>query len=306
MTFSVAGDIAYGRNFEFAGVAATIPECPAPPSTPPPSPPSPPPSPHPPPSPPLATNVACLPIRSDEALLDFSGAKPQRFLHCAHPPAERARIVPVPQGRACCTTTWAALPVTAVRRTMKSATQTTRSSTTSAPILDAPVRPYKTRATWELVRWPRTNAVPAGTGVPQRPPRRASCAAFGNVFDADSTSRITDGADTQIDLYIENTTYYHNWDGGSHHMQTRLNGQFAQINLDGPNSDLRPGAPAHETTFRFQFKRRDTGQPVSIPWMQFTFFDFDENMLSDWLVGQGAVTGDGREARLRPLPPSSH
>ena len=34
----------------------------------------------------LATNVQCLPIRSDEAELDFSGAKPQRFLHCAHPP----------------------------------------------------------------------------------------------------------------------------------------------------------------------------------------------------------------------------
>ena len=33
----------------------------------------------------LATNVACLPHRSDEALLDFSGAKPQRFLHCSHP-----------------------------------------------------------------------------------------------------------------------------------------------------------------------------------------------------------------------------
>ena len=29
MTFSVAGDIGYGRSFEFAGVAATIPECPA-------------------------------------------------------------------------------------------------------------------------------------------------------------------------------------------------------------------------------------------------------------------------------------
>ena len=28
----------------------------------------------------LATNVECLPIRSDQALLDFSGAKPQRFL----------------------------------------------------------------------------------------------------------------------------------------------------------------------------------------------------------------------------------
>ena len=71
----------------------------------------------PPPLPPLATNVACLPYKSNEALLDFSGAKPQRFLHCAHPPpsAERARIVPVPQGRTCCTTTWAALLVPTVR-----------------------------------------------------------------------------------------------------------------------------------------------------------------------------------------------
>ena len=34
----------------------------------------------------LATNVKCLPKRNDEALLDFSGAKPQRFLHCAHRP----------------------------------------------------------------------------------------------------------------------------------------------------------------------------------------------------------------------------
>ena len=34
----------------------------------------------------LATNVACLPRRSDEALLDFSGAKPQRFLYCSPPP----------------------------------------------------------------------------------------------------------------------------------------------------------------------------------------------------------------------------
>ena len=33
----------------------------------------------------LATNVACLPYKSDEALLDLSGAKPQRFLHCSPP-----------------------------------------------------------------------------------------------------------------------------------------------------------------------------------------------------------------------------
>ena len=84
-------------------------------------------------------------------------------------------------------------------------------------------------------------------------------------------------------------------------MQTKINGRFGQINLDGPNGNLRgqtPPTPPHETTFKFRFVRRDTGQPVAIPWMQFTFFDFDENRLSDWLVQNlNAVAGDGREAR---------
>ena len=195
------------------------------------------------------------------------------------------------------------------------ARQRCRSSATSAPIQDAPVRPWTTRATRELVRWPRTSAVPAGTGLPQRPPRRASsCAVFGNVFDPASTSSFT-GTDTTIDLYIENITYYYNWDpwfgsgtrapiaastrGGTHHLQNKLVGEFAQINLDGPDPSRRgTNAPPHETTFRFKFVRRDTGQPVAIPWMQFTFFDFDENVLTSWLVNNmGAVTGDGREAR---------
>jgi len=65
-----------GRNFLFGGRATQIPACDAPPSPPPlpPSPPSPPSPPPPPPLPPLATNVACLPYKQNEALLDFSGA----------------------------------------------------------------------------------------------------------------------------------------------------------------------------------------------------------------------------------------
>ena len=103
-------------------------------------------------------------------------------------------------------------------------------------------------------------------------------------------------------MYIENTTYYYNFDGGSHHKHNRINGQFAQINLDGPDGNLRgTNAPPHVTTFKFKFVRRDTGQPVAIPWMQFTFFDFDENVLTNWLVQNlNAVTGDGREARPAP------
>ena len=256
----------------------------------------------------LATSVECLPYRSDEALLDFSGAKPQRFLYCS-PPRLSAPASPVPQGRPCCTTTWAALPVTTVRRQVMAAPQICRSSATSAPIQDAPVRPRTTRATRELVRRPRTNAVPAGTGLPQRPPRRASsCAVFGNVFDPASTSFIT-GTDTAVDLYIVNTTYYYNWDGGNHHLQTKINGEFAQINLDGPNNDKRGTSEhhtPHETTFKFEFRRRDNGQPVSIPWMQFTFFDFDENVLTDWLKQNGATTGDGRQARASAPSPSPH
>ena len=157
---------------------------------------------------------------------------------------------------------------------------------------------------WSWCAGHETNAVPAGASLPERSPRRASCAVFGNVFDPASTSFIT-GTDTAIDLYIENTTYYHNWAGGDHHLQTKINGQFAQINLDGPDGNLRgTNAPAHETTFNFQFKRRDTGQPVSIPWMQFTFFDLDEIVLNEWLVSNGATTGHGREARAHhPTPP---
>ena len=158
---------------------------------------------------------------------------------------------------------------------------------------------------WSWCAGHETNAVPAGTSLPERSPRRASCAVFGNVFDPASTSFIT-GTDTAIDLYIENTTYYHNWAGGDHHMQTKINGKFAQINLDGPDNDRRgTGEPAHETTLKFQFVRRDTNQPVSIPWMQFTFFDFDENVLTPWLTQNGGADGDGREARLRPVPLSS-
>ena len=151
---------------------------------------------------------------------------------------------------------------------------------------------------WSWCAGHETNAVPAGASLPERSPRRASCAVFGNVFDPASTSFIT-GTDTAIDLYIENTTYYYNWDGGSHHRQTKINGEFAQINLDGPDWNMRgQNTPPHETTFKFRFVRRDTGQLVSIPWMQFTFFDFDENVLTDWLVNnQNAKEGDGREAR---------
>ena len=46
----------------------------------------------------LAENVDCLPKRDDEIFVDFSGAKPQRFLLLT-PPAERSRVAPATQVR---------------------------------------------------------------------------------------------------------------------------------------------------------------------------------------------------------------
>merc|ERR1719269_295885 len=102
---------------------------------------------------------------------------------------------------------------------------------------------------------------------------------FGNVFAFGGTSSDSEkttsaifpeggpnGDPTQVDLYIENITYYYNHDGGDHPLKTKINGKFAQINLDGPDNDKRGSANSnsdivHETTFKFEFKRRDNGQP---------------------------------------------
>ena len=65
-----------------------------------------------------AENVDCLPKRDDEIFVDFSGAKPQRFLLLT-PPAERSRVAT--QVRPCCTTTWAGLPVPSARQQVTSA-----------------------------------------------------------------------------------------------------------------------------------------------------------------------------------------
>ena len=126
----------------------------------------------------LATNVDCLPYRSDEALFSTSGAKhPNCSPH--RPPTERARIVqwPVPQMRSCCTTTWAALPVPTARylllvsvMTPSDAHHRCRSSATSAllaSIQSALVRHWTTCATRESVRaGPEPTRSPLGPACP--------------------------------------------------------------------------------------------------------------------------------------------
>merc|ERR1719271_1094442 len=138
----------------------------------------------------LAVNVQCLPIRSDEALLDFSGAN---LLHnnlggvaaqwCASDDGKNDCAKDEQGNRL-----MSGLPA---------------SSGCAGMTIDDPC--YE--------------------GV-----------VFGNVFaDASNTAIFPNGDDTEIDLYIQNTTYYHNDRGGAHHLQTKINGQFAQINLDGPD-----------------------------------------------------------------------
>lgn len=83
-------------------------------------------------------------------------------------------------------------------------------------------------------------------------------------------------------------------------MENKIRGAFGYINVDGPNTYLRPQKPnvdAHEVTLVFKFVKRDTGEPVNIPWMQFSFFDFDEN-------DNNEPAGDGGEARDPPTPPT--
>ena len=69
---------------------------------------------------------------------------------------------------------------------------------------------------------------------------------------------------------------------------------FVEINLDGPNSGIA------SLGLKFKFVRRDTGQPISLPWLQFTLFDFD-------MQGAGGSDQGGREVRDTtpplPLPP---
>ena len=52
----------------------------------------------------LATDVECLPYRTDEVYLELTGAKPQRFL-MPIPRLSAPRVAAVTQARPCYTTT---------------------------------------------------------------------------------------------------------------------------------------------------------------------------------------------------------
>jgi len=70
-----------------------------------------------------------------------------------------------------------------------------------------------------------------------------------------------------IDLHVETTTSYLAANGNANYMMSVNDvNTFGEINLKG-NAD--------GVGFTFTFKNRDTNAEVTIPWMQFTLFDFD-------------------------------
>eukprot|EP00964_Phaeocystis_antarctica_P143069 scaffold108536_cov69-Phaeocystis_antarctica.AAC.5 len=48
---------------------------------------------------------------------------------------------------------------------------------------------------------------------------------------------------------------------------------FGEINVQGPGAENEISSVG----LSFTFKNRDTNAEVTIPWMQFTLFDFDQN-----------------------------
>ena len=113
-----------------------------------------------------------------------------------------------------------------------------------------------------------------------------------------------------IDLYIENTTAYTANTNVANHVKTGgctrdsptslyvgCAPTFGEINLKGPGVD---GATS-SVALTFTFKRRDTNAEVTIPWMQFTLFDFDQNP-NDGDRGQEVAPPQPPCPRPRPSP----
>ena len=129
--------------------------------------------------------------------------------------------------------------------------------------------------------------------LPHRAPRRA-CAVFGNVIDPAGALRVTSTPGVVIDLYIENTTSY--TPGNSYGNFIKGN-TFGSIRLKGPGTN----GETSSVRLTFTFKRRDTNAEVTIPWMQFTLFDFDQNP-NDGDRGQEVAPPQPPCPRPRPSP----
>ena len=120
----------------------------------------------------------------------------------------------------------------------------------------------------------------ARAGLTVRLSHRA-CAVFGNVTSTVDALRVTGTSGVPVDLWVETTTPY--LPAGELNYMKDVGGinSFGEISLRGPGRNGQTSSVG----LRFTFKRNDNGAEVTVPWMQFTLFDFDHNM-NDGTRGQ--------------------
>ena len=100
---------------------------------------------------------------------------------------------------------------------------------------------------------------------------------------------MTNTVGVPINLWIETTTSGYATAADNYLRSEGGVNTFGEINLKGPGNEGQTSSIG----LRFTFKRNDNGAEVTIPWMQFTLFDFDHNM------------NDGTRGREVPRCPSS-
>ena len=107
---------------------------------------------------------------------------------------------------------------------------------------------------------------------------------------------MTNTVGVPINLWIETTTsgYATGAAAGNYLRSEGGVNTFGEINLKGPGNEGQTSSVG----LRFTFKRNDNGAEVTIPWMQFTLFDFDHNM-KDGSRGQEVP----RQAPTQPTTP---
>ena len=141
----------------------------------------------------------------------------------------------------------------------------------------AMVGPKATIARKRWVRWPQhAGSQRARPRLTVRLSSRA-CAVFGNVVAPDQLPGLTGGV--QIDLWVEATTgYVPAGDDKNYLRESNDVPTFGEINVQGPGE----ANGVNSVGLTFTFKRRDNRAEVTIPWMQLTFFDFDQDPNQPW------------------------
>ena len=131
-------------------------------------------------------------------------------------------------------------------------------------------------------------------------------------MSAADSNNVTKTSGVFIDLFVETTTPYSPKSDTSNYMrQVNLTNRtegcgsggggcvntFGEINLKGPGTE----GEISSVGLTFTFKRRDTNAEVTIPWMQFSLLDFDQNP-NDGDRGQEVAPPHPPCPRPRPSP----